>query len=284
MSHFTVAAVAAPFGRDLEQCFAAIARALDDARRAGADLVVLPEAALGGYLADLSGQGSSVADLPPALEMDGPEVKRVADMARELTVCVGMCEQDGGRRYNSAACVHDGEVLGVHRKVHLPIREDASYDAGDGFRAFETPIGRLGMMICYDKAFPESGRCLALDGASVIACLSAWPGSRTGAAGRLEDDRWTHRFNLYDRAGALQNQVFWASANQTGTFGSLRFVGSAAVVDPGGEVLATTGVKAGMAVATVDLSGSVDDARRVMGHLRDRRPDTYGQLSGMVVG
>jgi len=284
MSHFTVAAVAAPFGRDLDQCFASIARILDEARDAGADLVVLPEAALGGYLADLSGQGSSVADLPPALTVDGPEVKRMADLAGELTVCVGMCERDGDRRYNTAVCVHDGAVLGVHRKVHLPIREDASYDAGTGFGAFETPVGRLGMMICYDKAFPESGRCLALDGAAVIACMSAWPGSRTLAAGRLEDDRWTHRFNLYDRAGALQNQVVWASANQTGTFGSLRFVGSATVVDPGGEVLATTGVKAGMAVATVDLAASVDDARRVMGHLRDRRPDTYGQLSGLAVG
>jgi predicted amidohydrolase len=283
MSQVTVAAVAAGFGRDLEGCFATIATILDDARRAGADLVVLPEAALGGYLADLSGQGSSTSDLPPALAIDGPEIRQLARMAGKMTVCAGFCERDGDRRYNSAVCVHDGVVLGVHHKVHLPIREDASYDMGDRFEAFETPVGRLGMMICYDKAFPEAGRCLALDGASIIACLSAWPGSRTLAADRLEDDRWLHRFTLYDRAGALQNQVVWASANQTGTFGTLRFVGSAMVVDPGGEVLATTGVDGGMAVATVDLQSSVDGARRVMGHLRDRRPDTYGQLSAVAV-
>jgi predicted amidohydrolase len=273
----TIAAVAAPFGRDLAGCLATVESLLDEARRAGAGLVVLPEAALGGYLHDLSG-GSARPDLPPALKVDGPVVQRVADAAGELVVCVGLCEADGDRRYNSAVCVHQGRVLNVHRKVHLPLQEDASYDRGDGFTAFDTPVGRLGMMVCYDKAFPESGRCLALDGAEVIACLSAWPASRTDPAPDLADDRWTHRFDLYDRAGALQNQVVWASANQTGSFGDLRFVGSAKVVGPGGEVLATTGVGPGTAVATVDLTADLVGARRAMGHLRDRRPDAYPQL------
>jgi len=284
MSPLTIAAVAASFGRDLHECMATVSRILDEARLAGASLVVLPEAALGGYLADLSGRRNTVADLPPPLAIDGPEVQRVAELAGELVVCVGFCERDGDRRFNAAVCVHDGQVLGAHRKVHQPLREDASYDAGDGFGAFDTPVGRLGMLVCYDKAFPESGRCLALDGASVICCLSAWPGSRTHAAERLEDDRWTRRFDLYDRVGALQNQVVWASANQTGTFGSLRFVGSATVVDPGGEVLATTGVDPGMAVATIDVTAAIENARLGMGHLRDRRPDTYGQLSATAVG
>ena len=275
----TIAAVAAPFDRDLDQGLAAIGVLLDRARAAGAGMVVLPEAALGGYLTDLSGgTPGAVPDLPPPLEVDGPVLARVAAMAGDLVVCVGFCESDGHRRFNSAACVHDGQVLGSHRKVHLPLREDASYDGGDTFAAFATPVGRLGMLICYDKAFPESGRALALDGAEVIACLSAWPSSRTAPAATLAEDRWTHRFDLYDQAGALQNQVVWASANQSGTFGDLRFVGSAKVVGPGGDVLATTGVDAGMAVATVDLDADLVAARRGMGHLRDRRPDLYGAL------
>ena len=94
------------------------------------------------------------------------------------------------------------------------------------------------MMICYDKAFPESARALALDGAEIIVCVSAWPGSRTNAPADLAEDRWTRRFDLFDRARALENQVVWVSANQSGTFGSLRFVCSAKVVDPGGDVLA----------------------------------------------
>ena len=76
--------------------------------------------------------------------------------------------------------------------------------------------------------------------------------TRTATAASLADDRWTHRFNLFDAARALENQVLWVSANQTGTFGSLRFVGHAKVVGPGGEVLATTGVGEGLAVAEMD--------------------------------
>ena len=277
MSPVTLAAVAAPFGRDLDRALADVEALLDRARLAGADLVVLPEAALGGYLHDLNGgRPGAPPDLPPVLDVDGPVVRRVAELADDLVVCVGLCEGDGDLRYNTAACVHAGEVLGVHRKVHLPLREDASYACGSGFAAFDTPVGRLGMLICYDKAFPEAGRSLALDGAEVIACLSAWPCSRTDPAPTLAEDRWTQRFDLLDRAGALHDQVVWVSANQSGTFGDLRFVASAKVVGPGGEVLATTGTEPGLAVATLDVGEALAGTRRYMGHLRDRRPDTYG--------
>jgi predicted amidohydrolase len=65
-----------------------------------------------------------------------------------------------------------------HRKMHQPAGESPAYLAGDSFTAFDTPVGRLGMLIDYDKTFPESARALALDGAQMIAALSAWPGQR----------------------------------------------------------------------------------------------------------
>jgi predicted amidohydrolase len=272
-----IAAVAQGFGRDIEQCLVQVDALIAQARSGGTQLLVLPEATLGGYLHDLSGPGPAPGpDLPRALDLDGPEIRHVADLAGDLVVCFGVCEADGDQRYNTAVCVHDGRVLGLHRKVHLPQREDDSYGAGDTFAAFDTPVGRMGLLICYDKAFPESGRTLALDGAEVVACLSAWPASRTNPAPDLADDRWTRRFDLLDRAGALHNQVVWVSSNQAGSFGSLRFVGSAKVVEPGGDVLATTGPGAGTATASIDVASAVADTRRVMGYLRDRRPDTYG--------
>jgi predicted amidohydrolase len=140
----------------------------------------------------------------------------------------------------------------------------------------------MGMMICYDKAFPESARALALDGAQLCVCVSAWPGARTNPTADLTQDRWKRRFDLFDRARALENQLVWLSANQSGGFGSLRFVGSAKVVDPGGEILADTGVGAGMAVAELDVAAALATARRAMGHLRDRRPDAYPPLSNPV--
>jgi predicted amidohydrolase len=272
-----VAAVAASFGRDLERAFADIEVLLDGARREGVQLVALPEATLGGYLANLDGQGD--VSLPPALDIDGPEIARLAALAGDLVVTAGLCESDGTDRYNSAVAVTGDGVLGVHRKVHQPLGEGSSYAAGDCFAAFATPVGRMGMMICYDKAFPEAARTLALDGADLVVCMSAWPGSRTGAAADLAQDRWTHRFDLFDQARALENQVLWLSANQSGTFGSLRFVASAKVVGPGGNVLASTGVTEGVAVAEVDLEALLGAARGGgMFHLQDRRPDAYERV------
>lgn len=276
-----VAAVAANFGRDVEANLASIASHIDTARTRGVTLLAFPEACLGGYLSVL-GRGrdgehdEEPEDLPPVMDLDGPELRRVAELAREMTVAVGFCEADGPQRFNSAAIVSGDGVLGVHRKIHQPLGEDLHYAAGDELRAFETPIGRVGALICYDKAFPEAARSLALDGAQVIACVSAWPASRTATAGDLAQDRWTHRFNIFDQARALENQVVWVASNQTGTFGKLRFVGNAKVVGPGGDILDTTGISDGLAVAELDLDAALETARRSMFHLRDRRPDTYG--------
>jgi N-carbamoylputrescine amidase len=276
----TLAALSANFGRDVEDNLRQLAAHVDDARARGVQLLALPEACLGGYLSVLGrgrdGSGDEAPDsLPPVMDVDGPEVRRVAALAREMTLVVGLCEADGTERYNSAVVVSGDGVLGVHRKVHQPLGESLFYSAGSELRAFDTPVGRLGALICYDKAFPEAARGLALDGAEIVACISAWPAGRTATVADLSDDRWTHRFNLFDQARALENQVVWVASNQTGTFGSLRFVGSAKVVGPGGDVLSSTGVGEGMAVASLDVAETLATARRAMFHLGDRRPELY---------
>ena len=131
------------------------------------------------------------------------------------------------------------------------------------------------MLIDYDKTFPEAARTLAADGALVIACLSAWPASLTNRAPRLVQDRQTRLFDLYDCARAAENQVVWVSANQTGTMGRLRFLGQSKVVGPGGEVLARTWAKAGLALTELDVEAEVARARTVLSHLTERRPETY---------
>jgi N-carbamoylputrescine amidase len=273
MPELTIAAAAAPFGRDLQACFATIEKLLDDARAAGAGLVVLPEAALGGYVESLSDED---AEPPPALDADGPQLRRVIELAEELVVCVGFFEDGGdGCRHNVAACVSGYGLHGLHRKVHMPLREGHVTTPGDSIAAFDTPVGRLGMLICYDKAFPEAARTLALDGAQVIATMSAWPSSATAAAEKLTDDRQWRRAELWDRSRAAENSMIVASANQTGTFGSLRFLGGARIVDPGGDVVAATGTQPGMAVASFDLDATLERARRALSPIRDLRPDVY---------
>jgi predicted amidohydrolase len=131
------------------------------------------------------------------------------------------------------------------------------------------------MLIDYDKTFPESARSLALDGAEIVACLSAWPTSITNRAPRMTQDRQARLFDLYDQARAAENQVVLASSNQTGALGGMRFLGQAKVVGPGGDILARTWSKAGLAVADVDVTAEISRARRVQHHLAERRPGSY---------
>src|SRR3569833_3508994 len=204
MSTVRIAAAAAHFGRDLEFDLARIGKLIADARRDGVGLLVLPVATLGGYLADLRHPDPEA--LPPALKPDDPLILQVARLAAEMVVCVGYCEDGGDDRYNAAVCVSGDGVLGRHRKVHLPAGEVAAYTPGDRFDAFDTPVGRIGMLIGYDKTFPEAARSIALDGAEVLACLSAWPTSSTIGAPRMAQDRQARLFDLYDQARAAENQ------------------------------------------------------------------------------
>ena len=195
-------------------------------------------------------------------------------MAGELVVCVGYCEYGAAPvRYNAAVCVCGDGVLGRHRKVHQPVGVAGVFRSGEGFAAFDTPAGRMGMLIDHDKTFPESARVLALDGAELVACLSAWPTSLTDRAPRMAQDRQARLFDLYDQSRAAENQVLWLSANQSGRERALHFLGRAKVVGPGGEILARTWSKGGLAVADVEPDRMIGAARAVLHHLEERRPD-----------
>ncbi len=268
-----LAAACAYFGRDIEQCLQRVTAIVEHAKAAGASVLVLPDGTLGGYLADL--RHPDVESLPPSLDREDPVFARLAELAGDLVVCIGYCERADGRLYNAAVCLSGDGVLGRHRKVHLPPGEAMVYAAGDRFAAFDTPAGRMGMLIDYDKTFPEASRRLALDGAVILACLSAWPASITRRSSQIVHDRQTRLFDLYDCARAAENQVALVSANQSGLTGGLRFLGHAKVVSPGGEILARTGVKAGVAVAEIDLEEEVARSRAVLHHLKERRVDAY---------
>jgi predicted amidohydrolase len=272
-----IAAVAARFARDIDHCIDRIELTLARARARGADLVVFPEAALGGYLYEplAEGAGGAVGP-PPALRRDGEEIARLVRAAGPTVVCVGYTEAgDDLGAYSSAVCLSGDGVLGHHRKVHLPPAERNTYLAGNRFAAFDTPLGRMGMLVCYDKTFPESARELALDGAVIIASLAAWPVSRIDPASRITRDRQVRHFNLLDQTRALENQVVWVSSNQTGSFGRLRFPGQAKVVDPDGNVLARTGTRPGMAIARIDPVAATAKLRDHLSHLDGRRPAAY---------
>lgn len=275
----TMAAVAAHFGRDIERTLAKLPGIINHAREQDVDLLVLPDATIGGYLLDLYHPVDDGDSIPRSVELDGPEVNAIIDLAGDMTICFGIAEQtmhDGiCHRYNTAVCVTGDGILGTHRKVHLPLAESEVYEPGDRFGAFDTPVGRIGMLIDFDKTFPEAARSIALDGAEIITCLSAWPASVTDRSDRIRNDRQAHLFDLYDCARAAENQVYLVSSNQTGTLGGLRFLGQAKIVDPAGEIIAKTWAKGGLATATADITANLTRARRSIHHLTQRAEHAY---------
>ena len=272
-----IAAVSLRADLDVAAGLEAVTRVITVARRRGARLIVFPEASLGGYLDEREVEGTVVRGAPPVLA--DPEVAwaRVREAAGDAVVCIGYSEASGPLVYAAVACLSGDGMLGHQRKVHIPPGELGLVAAGGGFRAFDTPVGRLGMLVCYDKLFPEAARSLALDGAQIIACPAAWPVCRERAARRMRNDRQVRHFNALDVARAVENQVVWVSANQVGRHGRLRFPGQSKVVDPDGRVLACTGTRAGLALAQLDPGAAVRAARAEISHLGDRVPDAYGR-------
>jgi nitrilase len=265
-----IATVAAHFGRDLQFDLDRIRTLIEEARVAGAAFLALPDGALGGCLADFHQPDPD--NLPPALGPDDRILRNIATLAAEMVVCLGYCEAGkDGARHTAAVCVSGDGVLGRHRKVYLSPAEAVLHTAGAGFRAFDTPAGRVGMMIDYDKTFPESARGLAGDGAEIVACLSSWAtSSRSPGPAR---DRQSRLFDVYDWVRAAENQVVFVSANQAGVMNGTRFLGQAKVVDPSGDIRARTGAKPAVVVAELDVKAAIAGARLSRHHLSERIPE-----------
>ena len=275
-----LAAVAGSFSRDVEFDLQRVAAIIDESRAAGTEVLVLPHGVLGGYVGDLDADRDAPPDLPPTLDLGGPEVAQIVDAAGEMVVCFGFTERAvsgsaSGKPSNTAVCVDGTGILGVHRKVHLPAGEVPWYEPGDRFAAFDTRVGRVGMLIDYDKTFPEASRSLALDGAELLAFVCAWPLSLTSPAARVAHDRQSILSELYDCSRAAENQVIVVSSNLTGAQGRLRFFGQAKIVQPDGQVVARTGFRSGMATVDLDIGAVVGSARRRLHHLVERRSSAY---------
>jgi len=251
---------------------------VEEAASKGARLLVLPEQSLQGYLYHLNHQilPSEASYLYASAEpVSGPSVVRVAAMAREsnMYIVFGMTERvaisSAGLLYNSAVLVGPEGVVGVYRKVHAPGDEYHVFRQGRDWPVFDTEIGRIGMMICYDLRFPEAARELALRGAELLILPTAWP----KPAGFIYD--------VLDRARACENECWFLSANQVGACdeGQLTYYGHSRIVGPFGNVLADTGNNEGLATTTVPVA---ELRRRQWGSMNvfhDRRPETYTNLA-----
>lgn len=246
-----------------------------DAAGAGAELVCLQEMFNTRYFP----VNKDPRQFALAEPIPGPSLKPLQDLAREreITIVASLYEQaPDGRRFNTAAALGaSGEVEGIYRKSSVPDTDTESlrgfekfyFERGDtGFRTFEGPGTRFGVLICYDRHFPEAARSLVLQGAELILV----PASTSG----MSRDVW----ELELRAHAVQNQCFVGGVNRVGNEEGYDFYGSSVWVGPHGNVLAQGGDSGDeVVIADLDLS-EIEVARTRWRFLRDRRPDLYSGL------
>ncbi|HEX9038682.1 MAG TPA: carbon-nitrogen hydrolase family protein [Ktedonobacterales bacterium] len=234
-----------------------LARIMDmcqQAAAAGASWLILPELALGGY------QIERARDI--ALDVDGPELTALTREARRLTISVqvGFAERQGALVYNSVLLMGQDGTRRIYRKTHLFGREPQAFTPGSALAIASQPALRLAPLICYDIEFPELARSLAQHGADAIFVSTA----------NMEpygDDQ-----PMFARARALENGLFVAIANRTGSDEGFQFFGGSVVADPFGRILAQAGNEETLLLADCDL-GLVAEARAANHYLTDRRPD-----------
>jgi predicted amidohydrolase len=243
--------------------------AIADAVVDGADVIVLPELVTSGYMFESAEEAASVAITP-----DDPLFEQWAAEAGSAVVVGGFAERGGDDRvYNSAVVVDRSGVIGVYRKGHLWDREKLCFaPGGEPPRVFDTPAGRIGVIVCYDLEFPEMPRMLALAGAELICVPTNWP-----LVERPDGERPPEV--TIAMAAARVNRVFIACCDRTGTERGQHWTAGTTIIDEQGWVLdSQTG--AGPASATVDLTRAHDKAFTDMADaFADRRPELYGAVA-----
>lgn len=253
--------------RNLDLCLAR----LEEAAAQGAELLVLPECAIPGYVYESADEA-----LPYAEEIPGPSTAALEDACRRLDahVVCGLLEQDGDTIHNAAVLVGPDGLVGSYRKSHLPfLGVDRYVSAGDELPVFDTPIGRIGLEICYDLRFPEVTRSLALAGAEIVCLPTNWP---LAAAQNAE---------LLAPARAFENRIFLLVANRVGRERTAEFCGRSQIVAPDGTRLAETDATSeALLVAEIDVERAREKSivpapgeyeMHLFGH---RRPELYGAL------
>ena len=256
---------------------------LDQAIGERVDLIGYPEMALTPYFPKRIREDYEhffESEVPPkALE---PLLRRAREAG--VAVHVGFCEKAGSHHFNTALLTDEtGALAGTYRKIHLPGRpspdgvaqvyEVRYFETGDtGYRVFDTRKARVGIAICQDRRYPETYRCLGLQGADVIVI-----GYNTPLSPLALDQN-----ELVLRSGAYENSLFVVGVAKAGVEDGLELIGGSCVVGPLGQVLAraaTTGDE--LVAARIDLDW-MTPARRRWDFYSRRHPQFYGRIAEPV--
>ncbi|MEO3829726.1 nitrilase family protein [Actinomadura sp. B10D3] len=257
----------------------AVEQRLTAAADGGADLIVLPELATTGYVFETREEAYAHAEAVP----DGPTVEMFARIAAARNVYIVGCvaEQDGVKLYDTAVLVGPEGYIGRYRKTHLWNTEKLWFTPGDeGFSVFDTRIGRIGLLVCWDIWFPETARIVAQMGADIICIPTGWV--------------WTPP-PLYDASGvcmaayltitaAHANNVFIATADRIGEERGAGFMGNSLIAGTNGWPIDRIAGPDEDTIIYADVDLTSARTAPIWNQLndlhRDRRTDLYDQMLG----
>lgn len=257
---------------------------VEEAASKGARVVCLPELFRSQYFCQR--EDAALFDL--AEPIPGPTTQAIGAVARKarVTVVASLFERRAAGLYHNSAAVIDknGEVAGIYRKMHIP--DDPAYyekfyfTPGDlGFRAFDTDVGKIGTLVCWDQWYPEGARLTALRGASVLFYPTAigWHPHEKEQYGAAQRDAW----QTIQRSHAIANGVYVAAVNRVGherplpESAGIEFWGTSFLCDPFGVVIAEASTdREEVLIGEIDPA-RIEDVRRNWPFLRDRRIDAY---------
>jgi N-carbamoylputrescine amidase len=288
MRRVTLAAVQFSCGWDRQENVAKADRLVREAAGQGANVIVLQELFETPYFCAV--QRPSFMELARPLE-GHPTIEHFQALARELGVVlpVSVFELAGAAAFNAVVVIDaDGRRVGHYRKSHIPqapgYEEKYYFSPGDtGFKPIDTAFGRLGIGICWDQWFPETARCLALQGADFLLYPTAI-GSEPGEPTLDSMEHW--RIVMRGHAGA--NMLPLVASNRIGVESTdgveMSFYGSSFIADHLGALVASADRSAeGVLVASFDLDECLA-YRRAWGSFRDRRPALYGAIATLDGG
>ena len=290
MKKVTVAAVQMYCNRSRQENIEAAEKMVRKAAEKEAQVILLPELFETWYFC----QERNYNSYRLATTVDeNPAVKHFRQVAKELKVVlpISFFEREGNVTYNSVAVIDaDGSVLGVYRKTHIPddhfYQEKFYFTPGNtGFRVWDTAYGKIGVGICWDQWFPETARCMALQGAQLLLYPTA-----IGSEPIIECDSMPH-WRRCMQGHAAANVVPVIAANRIGEervnpstdnnrqSSALTFYGSSFITDETGEVLEDAGrTEDKVILHTFDLE-KIEEMQFSWGLFRDRRPEMYDKLS-----
>ena len=282
---------------DPEANFAAAIDRIRQAAGQGANIVCLPELFRAQYFC----QREDLRLFDLAEPIPGPSTAKLASVARDagIVIVASLFERRAAGLYHNTAVTlgSDGAIAGLYRKMHIP--DDPAYyekfyfTPGDlGFRAFDTRVGRVGALVCWDQWYPEGARLTALQGAEVLFYPTAigWHPAEKAEFGAAQYDAW----QTIQRAHAIANGVYVAAPNRVGrehgdilgnraSGPGLEFWGGSFVADPFGRILAQAAHDAEeILIAEIDLA-LLEDTRRNWPFLRDRRIDAYAPITSRFI-